>query len=123
MVGCLLSGREEFSGFCLCNNVALAADMALNNGANKVFILDFDVHHGQGTQDFFAKDPRVVYFSTHRYQNGAFWPHLRRGHCDYVGEGEGKGTTANVPLNETGCTNADYMTIVFQVSSPADALF
>ena len=95
--------------------MALAAHMALNNGAKKVFIVDIDVHHGQGTQDFFATDPRVCYFSTHRYQHGAFWPHLRRGHCDYVGEEGGKGTTANVPLNETGCTNADYMTIVFQV--------
>ena len=113
------AGKEEFSGFCLCNNVALAADFALKSGkANRVLIVDHDVHHGQGTMDFFYDNPNVLYLSTHRYEHGMFWPHLRKGNFDAKGEGEGVGFTANLPMNETGCTNSDYMTFVHQIMLP-----
>jgi acetoin utilization deacetylase AcuC-like enzyme len=82
-------------GFCLFNNVALAAYAALEaHGLERVLIVDFDVHHGNGTQDSFAEDPRVFYFSTHQY------PHYPgTGHWQDIGQGEGRGTVANVPLS------------------------
>jgi len=86
--------RGRGMGFCLFNNVALAAYAALEaHGLERVLIVDFDVHHGNGTQDSFDEDPRVLYFSTHQY------PHYPgTGHWQEIGRGEGQGTTANVPL-------------------------
>jgi acetoin utilization deacetylase AcuC-like enzyme len=81
-------------GFCLFNNVAVAARAALAGGkVERVFIADFDVHHGNGTQDVFADDPTVFYFSTHQY------PHYPgTGLWDETGHGAGEGTLLNVPL-------------------------
>ncbi len=86
--------RARGMGFCLFNNVALAAYAALEaHGLERVLIVDFDVHHGNGTQDSFDQDPRVLYFSTHQY------PHYPgTGHWQEIGRGDGQGTTANVPL-------------------------
>jgi acetoin utilization deacetylase AcuC-like enzyme len=81
-------------GFCLFNNVAIAAARALaRHGLNRVLIVDYDVHHGNGTADSFYSDPRVLYFSTHQY------PHYPgTGHWSEKGSGEGEGYTVNVPL-------------------------
>ena len=81
-------------GFCLFNNVAIAAASALTgHGLNRVLIVDYDVHHGNGTADSFYSDPRVLYFSTHQY------PHYPgTGHWSETGSGEGEGYTVNVPL-------------------------
>jgi len=93
-------------GFCLFNNVAIAARAALasplplvggrtgdGGKLERVFIADFDVHHGNGTQDAFADDPNVFYFSTHQY------PHYPgTGHWSETGRGAGEGTLLNVPL-------------------------
>jgi acetoin utilization deacetylase AcuC-like enzyme len=81
-------------GFCLFNNVAVAARAALAEGkVGRIFIADFDVHHGNGTQDAFADDPAVFYFSTHQY------PHYPgTGHWSETGTGAGEGTVLNVPL-------------------------
>lgn len=84
----------------------------------RILIVDFDVHHGQGTQQMFYNDPRVVYFSIHRYEHGTFWPNLRESDFDYVGEGEGTGYNFNVPLNKTGMTNSDYLAIWQQILMP-----
>lgn len=59
--------RREAMGFCLFNNIAIAANVALSNGTKRVAIIDFDVHHGNGTQDIFANDPRVMYVSSHQW--------------------------------------------------------
>lgn len=93
-------------GFCLFNNVALAAYAALEaHGLERVLIVDFDVHHGNGTQDSFDQDPRVFYFSTHQY------PHYPgTGHWQEIGQGEGQATTANVPLSP-GVGDAGYSLI------------
>jgi acetoin utilization deacetylase AcuC-like enzyme len=81
-------------GFCLFNNVAVAARAALAQGkVERVFIADFDVHHGNGTQDAFADDPAVFYFSTHQYP---YYPGT--GHWRETGAGAGEGTVLNVPL-------------------------
>jgi acetoin utilization deacetylase AcuC-like enzyme len=81
-------------GFCLFNNIAVAAQAALAGGkAERVLIADFDVHHGNGTQDSFADNPAIFYFSSHQY------PHYPgTGHWRETGHGPGKGTLLNVPL-------------------------
>ena len=81
----------------------------------QVVIVDWDVHHGNGTQDAFYSDPRVLYFSLHRYEFGLSWPHLRESDYDHVGRGEGKGFNVNVPLNKAGCGDVDYLFVFFQV--------
>jgi acetoin utilization deacetylase AcuC-like enzyme len=81
-------------GFCLFNNIAVAARAALaNESVERVFIADFDVHHGNGTQDTFADDPAVFYFSTHQYP---YYPGT--GDWNEMGYGDGQGTLLNVPL-------------------------
>jgi len=80
-------------GFCLFNNIAIAAKYAQSKGFKKVMIIDFDVHHGNGTQDVFWDDDTVFYFSTHQ----AF-AYPGTGMEDEIGEGRGKGFTQNVLL-------------------------
>ncbi len=89
-------------GFCLFNNVAVAAAAALARGLQRVAVIDIDVHHGNGTQWMFYDDPRVLYASTHQYP---FYPGT--GAADEVGIARGAGYTLNVPL-EAGATDADY---------------
>ncbi|XP_076447342.1 protein deacetylase HDAC6-like [Babylonia areolata] len=110
--------HDEFCGYCVFNNAALAATHALNHGMERILIVDWDVHHGQGTQYMFYDDPRVMYFSIHRYEHGKFWPHLRESDYDFIGEGKGKGHNVNVPLNQTGLGDADYMAIMQQLLMP-----
>jgi acetoin utilization deacetylase AcuC-like enzyme len=84
-------------GFCLFNNVAVAAAHARARGVGKVAIVDWDVHHGNGTQEIFYRDPSVLYASLHQYP---FYPGT--GAADETGEGEGVGYTVNVPLTAGG---------------------
>ena len=85
---------------------------------NLNYLLSQDVHHGQSTQRAFYDDPRVVYFSIHRFEFGTFWPNLRESDFDYIGCGDGKGRNINVPLNKIGMTNADYLAIFQQLLMP-----
>ncbi len=94
--------RDQAMGFCLYNNVAVAAAHALTRGLDRIAIVDFDVHHGNGTQWIFYEDPRVLYVSSHQFP---FYPGT--GAADEVGRGAGAGFTVNVPL-EAGATDADY---------------
>jgi acetoin utilization deacetylase AcuC-like enzyme len=89
-------------GFCLYNNVAVAAAAARARGLDRVAIVDIDVHHGNGTQWMFYDDPSVLYVSSHQFP---FYPGT--GAADEIGTGAGKGFTVNVPL-EAGATDADY---------------
>jgi acetoin utilization deacetylase AcuC-like enzyme len=95
--------RDRAMGFCLYNNVAVAAAAMLERGLDRVAIVDIDVHHGNGTQWIFYHDPRVLYVSTHQYP---FYPGT--GAAGEVGHGAGRGYTVNVPL-EAGCTDGDYL--------------
>ena len=88
------ASRTRAMGFCLFNNVAVAAQWALDEGGTRrVAVLDVDVHHGNGTQDIFFDRPDVLYYSTHQYP---FYPGT--GRVDDVGRDDGVGTTVNVPL-------------------------
>jgi acetoin utilization deacetylase AcuC-like enzyme len=84
---------DSSMGFCLLNNVALAASAALAAGLSRVVIVDWDVHHGNGTQDMFYHDPRVLFVSLHQYP---FYPGT--GAPNEIGRGAGKGFTANLAL-------------------------
>ncbi len=94
--------RDRAMGFCLFNNVAIAAAAALADGLSRVAIVDIDVHHGNGTQWMFYDDRRVLYVSTHQFP---FYPGT--GAADEIGTGDGEGYTLNIPL-EAGATDADY---------------
>jgi acetoin utilization deacetylase AcuC-like enzyme len=99
-------------GFCLYNNVAVAAAHALDRGARKVAVVDIDVHHGNGTQEIFYDDPRVLYVSTHQ---SPFYPGT--GDAGEVGAGDGRGFTVNVPM-EAGCTDGDYDRVTADIVLP-----
>ncbi len=88
--------RERAMGFCFFNNVAIAAEYVLKQGyAKRVLIMDYDVHHGNGTQWSFYDRPDVFYISTHRYP---FYPGTGSPHEE--GKGSGKGYTLNIPFDE-----------------------
>lgn len=111
--------RNEYCGYCFFNNVALAAKHAVDDlHLKRVLIVDWDVHHGQATQYAFYEDPRVLYFSVHRYEHGEFWPELRESDFPYVGKGAGAGYNINVPLNQVGLGDADYLAIWHQLLLP-----
>ncbi|MBL8681255.1 MAG: histone deacetylase [Myxococcales bacterium] len=85
--------RDRAMGFCLLNNGAIAAAHARSRGLDRVAIVDWDVHHGNGTQDIFDRDPSVLFTSIHQ------WPlYPGTGRADEVGHGEGIGSIVNVPL-------------------------
>ncbi|CAF5070911.1 unnamed protein product, partial [Rotaria magnacalcarata] len=101
------------------NNVVITAKTALEKyNSKRVLILDWDVHHGQGTQYAFYDTNKVLYISTHRYEYGHFWPNLVESDFDAIGEGDGKGFNVNIPLNKTGLKNADYLYIFFNIILP-----
>ena len=104
--------RVRAMGFCLYNNVAVAAAHALARGLARVAVVDFDVHHGNGTQWMFYEDARVMYVSTHQYP---FYPGT--GAAEEVGRGAGAGHTINVPL-AAGATDADYELVFSRVVIP-----
>ncbi|NWX23871.1 HDA10 deacetylase, partial [Aegotheles bennettii] len=113
------SQRNAANGFCLFNNVAIAAEyVKLKYGLQRILIVDWDVHHGQGTQYIFADDPSVLYFSWHRYEHQEFWPSLKESDYDAVGLGKGKGFNINLPWNKVGMGNSDYLAAFFHVLLP-----
>ena len=105
--------RDAAMGFCIFNNVAIAArDAIAKHNLERVLIVDFDVHHGNGTQDAFYSESSVLYFSTHQYP---FYP--GSGGVDEIGSGEGEGYTVNVPM-PGGCGDAEYMRAFEEVLVP-----
>ncbi|KAI7824848.1 hypothetical protein BC939DRAFT_483929 [Gamsiella multidivaricata] len=111
---------DEAGGFCLYNNVAIAARyLQKAHGLQKIFILDWDVHHGNGTQTAFYDDPNVVYCSIHRFDHGAFYPGdpVAAAHTA-IGEGAGRGRTINIPWNSSGMGDSEYIYAFDKVIMP-----
>ncbi|MDD5448121.1 MAG: histone deacetylase [Actinomycetota bacterium] len=105
-------------GFCIFNNVAIGARFALESGkANKVLVVDWDAHHGNGTQDIFYEDPRVLYTSIHQYP---FYPGT--GSQEETGQGAGRGYTINLPF-PAGTGEAHYIEAFERVIIPAGRRF
>ena len=103
----------EAMGFCLFNNIAIAAKYAQNNyKLERILIVDFDVHHGNGTEEIFYSDPGVLYFSTHQYP---WYPGTGAIYDD--GSGEGKGFTVNVPL-PAYCGDKEYLRVYKEILVP-----
>ena len=104
--------RSRAMGFCFCNTIACAAAHARASGVSRVAIVDYDVHHGNGTQRMFEDDPSVLYVSTHEYPQ-----YPGTGAADEIGRGRGEGFTVNVPL-EAGSVNDDYRIVFGEVVRP-----
>ena len=104
--------RARAMGFCLYNNAAIAAAHAIARGLERVAVVDYDVHHGNGVQWIFYDDPRVLYVSTHQHP---FYPGT--GAADDVGRGAGAGTTVNAPL-AAGAGDADLDRVFREVVLP-----
>jgi acetoin utilization deacetylase AcuC-like enzyme len=104
--------RRSAMGFCIFNNIAVTAAGLLAGGVERILIFDFDVHHGNGTQDIFWKDPRVLFVSCH------LWPHYPgSGLPMELGEGPGRGFSINVPFPH-GTGNAEYRSVVEELVEP-----
>jgi len=105
-------------GFCLFNNVAVAAEYLLReHGLKRILIVDWDLHHGNGTQHSFDQRKGVLYCSIHQF------PHYPgTGHWSEKGKGEGEGYTVNIPLRP-GKTDQDYVYIFEKVLSPITEAF
>ena len=104
--------RERAMGFCLFNNVALAAAWLKTKGVERVAIIDWDLHHGNGTQHCFESDPDVLYVSTHQYP---YYPGT--GAADEVGRGAGAGRTLNLPF-PAGFGDAEYARAFDEIVAP-----
>jgi len=110
--------RNQAMGFCIFNNVAIAAKFALANfNIDRVLIVDFDVHHGNGTQEAFYNNSKVLYFSTHQYP---FYPGT--GWVDEVGSGEGEGYTVNFPM-AAGWGDEEYLRAFNEILIPVARRF
>ncbi|PIO74741.1 histone deacetylase family protein [Teladorsagia circumcincta] len=100
-------------GFCIFNNVALAAKHALKQGHSRVLIVDWDVHAGQGTQECIGDDDRIRLVSIHRFQHGHFWPNLPQSAVQTKFK-----NTVNVPLDDVGMSDSDYLAIFQLIVHP-----
>lgn len=105
--------RNRAMGFCIFNNVAIAARAAqTQRGMERIAIVDFDVHHGNGTQDIFEEDPSVLYISSHQS------PHYPgTGRVGEIGRGEGRGSLLNIPL-PSGAGDVAFKTLYAEVLTP-----
>jgi len=110
------SGRSM--GFCIFNNIAVGARyLEKSYGLSRILIVDFDLHHGNGTQHSFYSERSVLYISTHQYP---YYPGT--GWYDEVGQGQGKGYTVNIPMSY-GMNDADYLYAFREIVGPVSRLF
>ncbi|KAL6647008.1 hypothetical protein ACP70R_014445 [Stipagrostis hirtigluma subsp. patula] len=115
------AGVKQAMGFCLHNNAAVAALAAQRAGAKKVLIVDWDVHHGNGTQEIFEGSKSVLYISLHRHEDGNFYPGTGAAH--EVGVLDGRGFSVNIPWSRGGVGDNDYIFAFQHVVLPIAAEF
>jgi acetoin utilization deacetylase AcuC-like enzyme len=109
---------SQAKGFCIFNNVAIAAQhLVEKRGLRRILIVDWDLHHGNGTQNAFYSRPDILFFSTHQFP---YYP--GSGHWSEAGRGKGEGFTVNVPLS-AGKTDDDFLFIYRRLLSPIAAAF
>ncbi|KAF6090566.1 histone deacetylase 6 [Phyllostomus discolor] len=103
--------QDAACGFCFFNSVAVAARhaQAISGHALRILIVDWDVHHGNGTQHIFEEDPSVLYISLHRYDHGTFFPMGDEGASNQVGRSAGTGFTVNVAWNGPRMGDSEYL--------------
>ncbi len=107
------ASSRQAKGFCLFNNLAIATRYALaKHNLERIAVIDFDVHHGNGTQEVFYDSPEVLYVSTHEYP---FYPGT--GGVDETGSGAARGTKVNIPL-PAGCGDDEYLLVFEQIIAP-----
>ena len=112
------AGEGNAAGFCIYNNVAIGAMHAIAKyKMERILIVDWDLHHGNGTQAQFYEDPRVLYFSTHQYP---YYPGT--GSVEEIGRGKGLGFNINVPLR-AGVDNAQFVKIFRKILYPVSMKF
>ncbi len=110
--------RNRAMGFCIFNNIAVGARyLEKTHNFGRILIVDFDLHHGNGTQHSFYSDSKILYFSTHQYP---YYPGT--GSHEEVGDGEGKGYTVNVPLSY-GMGDGDYTYLLKEILVPIADLY
>ncbi|CAN6219501.1 unnamed protein product [Urochloa humidicola] len=119
--------HDKAMGFCLFNNVAVAANYLLKErpdlGIKKILIVDWDVHHGNATQKMFYDDPRVLVFSVHRFDFGEFYPYEADASYCFIGEDAGKGYNINVPWEQEKVGDADYIAAWDHILLPVTEAF
>lgn len=107
--------KNTAMGFCILNNIALSARFAIQkHKLERVAIIDFDVHHGNGTEDIFYNDPNVLFCSIHRY--GFFYPGT--GDLNDVGLGNGEGYNINIPFHATKYSDGEYLLAFTKIVLP-----
>ncbi|NQV44650.1 MAG: class II histone deacetylase [Rhodospirillales bacterium] len=105
-------------GYCFVNNIGVAIEVLREQGMKRAAVIDWDVHHGNGTQEGFYSDPDVLTVSLHM-DHGSWGPtHVQTGAADEIGAGEGKGANLNVPL-PYGSGNGLYLAVFDQIVAPA----
>jgi acetoin utilization deacetylase AcuC-like enzyme len=113
---------SEAMGFCIFNNVAIAAKAMINKyGLKRLAIIDWDVHHGNATQRMFIDDPSVLYISIHRYDNANFYPCSTDADPSIIGYGEAIGKNVNIAWNSYGVSkigNSEYVYAFNEIIEP-----
>uniref|UniRef100_A0A8C1RMW6 Histone deacetylase 6 n=1 Tax=Cyprinus carpio TaxID=7962 RepID=A0A8C1RMW6_CYPCA len=112
--------KDTACGFCFFNTAALTARYAqcITHKSLRVLILDWDVHHGNGTQHIFEEDDSVLYISLHRYEDGTFFPSSEDANYDKVGQGKGRGYNVNIPWNGGKMGDPEYMAAFHHIVMP-----
>ncbi|XP_025108530.1 LOW QUALITY PROTEIN: histone deacetylase 6-like [Pomacea canaliculata] len=111
--------HDKAMGFCFFNNVAIAAVYAKKKfGLNRILIVDWDVHHGNGTQNSFYDDRSVLYLSLHRYENARYFPDKEDADYLFVGGKNAEGYNVNIPWSQERMGNGDYMAAFQRIVMP-----
>lgn len=115
---------DKAQGFCFLNNVAIAAKYAREKyNVQRILIVDFDIHHGNGTQDIYYNSNEVLYISIHRFDNGNFYPFKPSAGAKFVGHGPGEGFNVNIPFSNEPMGNSEYLAAFLNIILPIGYAF